>query len=93
MDPCAFRSGSLARSEALGAPVGGGLEAATEAGALLRAARTALFSLGNIAGHRASHHALSELDLGEALAPFEAHTDAVLREHAARVLTKLGSTS
>ena len=66
------------------------LEAGSEAH---RAARTALFSLGNIAGHRQCHDALKALDLPTALAPLEAHADTVLRDHAARVLAKVSMHS
>ena len=66
------------------------LEAASEAGSLLRAARTALFSLGNLAGHKECQASLKGLELSDALAPLTSHADAVLRQHGLRVLQKLG---
>ena len=70
-------------------PAAGTLEAATEAGSLLRAARTALFSLGNLAAHEKCRDALASLEVREALGPLTLHTDAVLRQHASRALQKL----
>ena len=54
---------------------------------MLRAARTALFSLGNLAAHDECRLPLAELR--EALAPLATHADVVLRQHAARVVQKL----
>ena len=57
--------------------------------AVLRGARTALFSLGNLAARPECSDALAGLDLPTTLGSLTSHTDAVLREYALRILQKL----
>ena len=56
---------------------------------LSQQARTALFSLGNLASHACAHARLLELDLPAALQPLAALGDATVDKYAARVLSKL----
>ena len=67
-------------------------DAASEAGSLLRAARTALFSLGNLAAHAACRKDLTDLNVAASLRPLAEHVDPLLRQYAGRVLQKLGQT-
>ena len=64
-------------------------DAASEAGSLLRAARTALFSLGNLAAHAACRKDLADLHVAASLRPLAEHADPLLRQYAGRVLQKL----
>ena len=85
--PVLGEGGSLGSTLAAGAAAG---DAAAEAGSLLRAARTALFSLGNLASLPACRAALEGLGLPGAVRPLAVHLDPPLRQHAARLLQKLG---
>jgi len=57
--------------------------------ARLRSSRTAVFSLGNLAGHAECREVMTPLALDKALLPLVSHPDGMLRQYTTRVLQKL----
>ena len=60
-----------------------------QASAQIRVARTALFSLGNLAAHASCHASMLQLMFPSVLDALVAHEDLILQQHTCRVLHKL----